>query len=92
MKEFIPFTLRELDDLVRITNELIMSELNDEEKNILNLVEAEKKETKKTLGRRLTDGEQIEIEKSIPGGWDLVPKLEEIAAQAVTEVKNKRIQ
>ena len=88
MKERIPFTPRELGDLVHILNELVASELNDEEKNILKLIETEKKETIKTLGRHLTEEEQIVIEMKIPGGWELTGKLEDIANRAVKEVKS----
>lgn len=91
MKERIPFTVIELGYLVYILNKLNACELNDEEKNILNLIETEKKETQKTLGRSLTEEEQVVIEMRIPGGWGLVGKLQDIAAQAVKVVKSRRI-
>jgi len=80
------FSSKDLSDLLH-ANELALSRLSDEEREILDKIDDEKEATEERFGRPLTDEELMTIEQGIPGGWEVVEKVGDMIAPAVKEIR-----
>jgi len=80
------FTEKEIIDLIE-AEELAITYLSDDEREILEKIDSEKAELEGKIGRSLTDEEAERIEKGTEGGWDVLAKLADLVPVALVQVR-----
>ncbi|OGM16150.1 hypothetical protein A2V56_00885 [Candidatus Woesebacteria bacterium RBG_19FT_COMBO_42_9] len=82
------FTEKEILDLIQ-AEDLAVSYLTDDEREILEKIDGEKDKLVEKLGRSLSDDEAERIEKSVEGGWDVLCKISDLVPRALNQVRSK---